>query len=275
VRYRRSTVVTAIVAVLLIIVYLFPVYWELVTSLKTEAEVFRAIPSFWPEQITFKNYLRPFLEDVYIYFLRNSILVAIGSVALNIPPAILAAYAFSRYKIKHARDLFFWALTNRMGPAAAFIIPYYAVYSTLGLIDTIWGLIIAYSIFNLPFAIWLLKGFIDGLPRELEDSARVDGCSELQVLRRVVLPVLKPGIGVSSLFTFIFSWNEYLFASILTVTYNSRTLPSGLFGFVTVAGIKWAEMAATSLVASIPPLIFIYFMQRYMVAGLTFGAVKG
>jgi len=135
--------------------------------------------------------------------------------------------------------------------------------------------VIAYSIFSMPFAIWLLKGFIDGLPKDLEDSALVDGCSGLGMLRHIVLPILRPGLGVAALFTFIFSWNEYLFASILTVTYESRTLPSGLFGFVTVAGIKWTEMAATALVASIPPLIFIYLMQKYIVAGLTFGAVKG
>jgi multiple sugar transport system permease protein len=160
-----------------------------------------------------------------------------------------------------------------MAPPAVFIVPFFLIFTRLGLRDTRIGIILLYCIFNLPFAIWLLKGMIDSIPKELDEAAYIDGCSLLGVLWNVILPLAKPGIMTTAILTWIFAWNEYLFAAILT-SVNARTITTGLAEFVTVIGTNWGEMAAVSVVCLIPAVIFIGIAQRHIIAGLTFGAVK-
>jgi len=161
-----------------------------------------------------------------------------------------------------------------MGPEAAFIIPYYLMMNRLGLYDNTLGLILCYSLFNLPLAIWLMKSGLDVVPREMDEAALVDGCSISKLLRYVVLPMATPSIAAASILVFIFSWNEYLFASVLTGL-RARTITVGLLGFITTVGIRWGEMAAVSMVALIPTLVTVAVLQKYIVSGLTLGAVKG
>ena len=256
---------------------LFPLYWTFLVSTRTKIALFdKPVPYVTGFEV--ENYSRPFLVDLYGHYLLNSLIIASGNAVLVLAMAIPAAYALSRFKIRGRENIFFWLITNRMAPPAIFIIPLYLIFSgsvfrCIRLIDTHLGMILVYCIFNLPFAIWLLKGMIDGLPIELDEAAVVDGCSYLGILRRIIIPVAKPSIVVTGVLIWLFSWNEMLFASILTST-RANTITAGILKFVTVVGVDWGEMAAVSIACLIPAAILVGFAQKHVVAGLTFGAVK-
>jgi multiple sugar transport system permease protein len=191
--------------------------------------------------------------------------------------ALLATYALSRYPLAGKDNIFFWTITNRMAPASAFLLPLFLMFTfkigNFMLFDTQIGLILLYCVFNLPFSIWLMKGIVDGIPIELDEAAMIDGAGTIGVLLRVILPLSAPGLAVTAILSWIFAWNEYLFAATLT-SVQARTITTGLAEFVTVTGTNWGEMAATATLVLIPSLVFVSFAQRYIVTGLTFGAVK-
>ena len=261
-----------LVCILLTIITLFPIYWMVIISLRSKLEIF-AGPKLYQTSIFADNYYRPLFKDIYGKFLINSLIIATGNTGLVMLLAIFATYAFSRFKIRGSGSLFFWTITNRMAPPAAFILPFFLIFTKIRLIDTHIGLILLYCIFNLPFAIWLLKGMIDVIPKELDEVAAIDGCSILGTIWHVILPVAKPGLAVTAMMIWIFSWNEYLFASIMT-SMKARTITTGLAEFVTVIGTNWGEMAAVSVVCLLPAVIFLGYIQKYIITGLTFGAVK-
>lgn len=273
-RNRGGTKLTLIYlgCVSLIIITLFPIYWMVIVSLRSKLEVF-AGPKLYQTSIFADNYYRPLFRDIYGKFLINSLIIATGNTGLVVPLAMLATYALSRFKIRGREGLFFWTITNRMAPPAAFLLPIYLIFSKIRLIDTHIGIILLYCMFNLPFAIWLLKGIIDVIPRELDEAAAIDGCSIMGIIWHVILPVAKPGLAVAAMMTWLFSWNEYLFASVLT-SWNARTITTGLAAFVAIRGVNWGEMAAISVVCLLPAAIFLGFAQKYIITGLTFGAVK-
>jgi len=266
-----------LVLVAITIAIIFPIYWTFLVSTKLKIELLdRPVP--YPTRFASENYSRPFVKDIYGQYLMNSILVALGNVGLVLLLAIPATYGLSRFKIKGKENLFFWLITNRMAPPAAFIIPLYLIFSGkvlsfINLIDTHLVLILTYCLFNLPFAIWLLRGTIDSLPVELDEAAYVDGCSNLGILWKIIIPLAKPTIVVTAILTWLFSWNEMLLASILTST-RASTITPAIIKFVTMAGTDWGEMAAVSIVCLIPAFVFLGFTQRYIIAGLTFGAMK-
>jgi len=261
-----------LVCILLTIITLFPIYWMVIISMRSKLEIF-AGPKLYQTSIFADNYYRPLFKDIYGKFLINSLIISTGNTGLVLLLAMFAAYAFSRFRIFGSGTLFFWTITNRMAPPAAFILPFFLMFTKIRLIDTHIGLILLYCIFNLPFAIWLLKGMIDVIPKELDEVAAIDGCSILGTIWHVILPVAKPGLAVTAMMIWIFSWNEYLFASILT-SMKARTITTGLAEFVTVIGTNWGEMAAVSVVSLLPAVIFLGYIQKYIITGLTFGAVK-
>ena len=270
---KLEDVAAKILVALATLFTLFPLYWLIITSFKTRLEVIGGI-YFLPKTVNLYNYYRPLFEDVYGAYLRNSFILSSLEILICLPPAILAAYAFSRLKFKADNHFLFWFLTNRMAPPAAFLIPYWTMYTFLGLFDTIQGLLIINSIGNLPFAIWVLKGFIDAVPRDVEEAAYIDGYTFWQMLRRIMLPMLKPAIAVSALFVFIFTWNEMLFASLLTTSPAAMPLTGGLLHYVSQIWVNWSEIAALSLIAMAPVLAAIYFLQKHIATALTFGAVR-
>ncbi|MEN3184558.1 MAG: carbohydrate ABC transporter permease [Atribacterota bacterium] len=271
-RKTLRLVLVYVVCILIAVFTLFPIYWMFVVSARTKLEVFSG-PRLIQTSFYAFNYYRPFFRDVYGRYLVNSLIIASGNTLLVISLAVLATYAFSRFRVPGSSNLFFWTITNRMAPPAVFIVPFFLIFTRLGLRDTRIGIILLYCIFNLPFAIWLLKGMIDSIPKELDEAAYIDGCSLFGVLWNVILPLAKPGIMTTAILTWIFAWNEYLFAAILT-SVQARTITTGLAEFVTVIGTNWGEMAAVSVVCLIPAVIFIGIAQRHIIAGLTFGAVK-
>ena len=261
------------------LVTLFPIYWMFVISAKSRSDLF-GIPSFLLTSFYADNYVSTLTNPTFQGYMVNSIVVATSNSLLVTVLALLATYALSRYPLVGKENIFFWTITNRMAPPAVFLLPLFLLYTkafTIGdwkIYDTRLGLILLYCVFNLPFAIWTLRGIIDAIPKELDEAAMVDGANLLQTLTRVIIPLARPGLAVTAILTWVFAWNEYLFAATLT-SVHARTITTGLAEFVTVTGTNWGQLAATAMVTMIPAIVFLGLVQRHIVAGLTFGAVKG
>jgi multiple sugar transport system permease protein len=262
----------------LTLITLLPIYWLFVISARSRVELF-SVGRFLQTSFYAKNYTEPLTDPVFQRYLFNSLIVATANALLVAVLAVLATYALSRWRLGGADNIFFWTITNRMAPPAAFALPLFLLYTRIfragdwSLFDTRIGLILLYCVFNLPFAIWLMKGIMDSIPIELDEAAFVDGASRSTVLWRIIVPLAAPGIAVTVILSWIFAWNEYIFAASLT-SVRARTITTGLAEFVTVTGTNWGEMAAVATISMLPALIFLVFVQRYIVMGLTFGAVK-
>jgi ABC-type glycerol-3-phosphate transport system permease component len=261
------------------LITLFPIYWMFVVSAKSRVELFGA-PTFLIKSFFSENYWATLTNTSFQGFMINSIVIATSNALLVTTLSLLATYALSRYKLSGKENIFFWTITNRMAPPAAFLLPLFLLYTQVFVIgdwkmfDTRIGLILLYCVFNLPFAIWTMRGVIDAIPPELDEAAFVDGASTRQVLIHVILPLARPGLAVTGILTWVFAWNEYLFAATLT-SVRARTITTGLAEFVTVTGTNWGQMAATAMLTLIPAVLFLALVQKHIVAGLTFGAVKG
>ncbi|MCY3944861.1 MAG: carbohydrate ABC transporter permease [Anaerolineaceae bacterium] len=257
---------------------LIPIWWMFVVSMRSRVELFSR-PNLAISRFYVENYSNVLGDSSFQRYMTNSVVVSTCNAALVMTLALLATYALSRYKLVGRDNIFFWLITNRMAPPAAFLLPLFIMFTRsfrVGdwtLFDTQIGLILLYCVFNLPFAIWLLKGVVDGIPIELDDAAMIDGAGLGGVLRHVVIPLAAPGLAVTGILSWVFSWNEYLFAANLT-SVEARTITTGLAEFVTVTGTNWGELAAMSMITLIPSAIIVIVAQRYIVMGLTFGAVK-
>ncbi len=256
----------------IVVAFMFPIYWMIATSFKQPLDILTPVPKilFSP---TLENYAHLIEESEFGRYLLNSLIVSVASTALVCTLGFLAAYSFARYDVGGGQ-LTFFILSTRMFPPIAVVIPYFLIFRSLRLIDTRLGLILCYTMFNLPFAIWLLMGFIKDVPVGLEDSARIDGYTPIQALWKVVVPLVAPGLAVTAIFCLLFSWNEFLFGFLLT-RFVATTATVGVSGFWTQRGILWGPMCAAATTAVAPMFIFTLFLQRYIVRGLTFGAVKG
>uniref|UniRef100_A0A7C1FGI3 Carbohydrate ABC transporter permease n=1 Tax=Caldilinea aerophila TaxID=133453 RepID=A0A7C1FGI3_9CHLR len=255
-----------------------PIYWMIVVSSRSRVQLFDA-PTLLIRSFYIQNYTGPLSDPVFQRYLLNSLYVSVGNALVVTVLALFATYALSRWRLPGADNIFFWTITNRMAPPAAFLLPLFLLYTQVfrignwALFDTQIGLILLYCVFNLPFAIWLMKGIMDGIPIEIDEAAMVDGAGQWTVLWRVIVPLAAPGLAITFILSLIFAWNEYLFAATLT-SVNARTITTGLAEFVTVTGTNWGQMAAVATISILPALIFLVFVQRYIVTGLTFGAVK-
>ncbi len=257
--------------------FLFPLYWLLLTSLKAQADQFSMPPVWWTKRLTLEYYRAIFLESSVRSLAWNSVVVCAGSTLLSILAGTMGAYSLSRFRLPYGLNhhLSLWILSTRMFPPIVSIVPLFLIMRYFDLVDTRLALVLAYSVFNLPFVVWMMKGFFDELPRELEESARVDGDTPFGAFRRIILPLVTPGIAATAIFCMIVSWNEFLFALILTQTDSALTLPVGIANQVTQYEIRWGAMSAAGIVAMVPMFIFALLVQRFLVRGLSLGAVKG
>ena len=270
-----STVLLYVVIAFVLVIIAFPIYWLISTSLKPGVESLTNPPTYIPSRLVFDNYLAV-LKSENVKFLRNSLIVAVASTFLTTIMGAMAAYALSKTYIAFwiRRALMLWILVTRIFPPITTAIPYYVIIKNLGLADTHAALIITYVSYGLPFVIWLMLGFFQDLPADIEKAAIVDGCSMWQRFRQVVLPLTLPGLAVTAIFAFIYSWNEFLYASILT-SFTAKTLPVVISTFISDQYLRWGEMSAMGSLMIIPVMIFALATQKYLVRGLTFGAVKG
>jgi multiple sugar transport system permease protein len=254
-----------------------PVYWMVTVSLKNEVDQFATPPRWVDFSPTLAHYLDAFFARSFGQYLIASATVAAASTVCATVIGTLAAYGLSRFRLRAGLDrrLSIWILSTRMFPPIVSAVPLFLMMRDLRLLDTMTALVVVYTAFNLPFVVWMMRGFFQELPRELEEAAMVDGDSRLGALARVILPLVTPGLAATAVFCLIMSWNEFLLALVLTQTDRAMTLPVGIAGRVTQYEIKWGVMSAAGVVAMLPILVFALAAQRYLVRGLSLGAVKG
>ncbi len=249
----------------------FPILWLVLTAFKLPKDAYSTKLFFSP---TFQNFIEIFTPPrSFAPLVLNSTLVSFSTILIGIPVATMAAYAFSRYQFFGKNSLLVSVLSTQFVPPVVIVLPFFSLFRRLHLVDTRTALVILNLSFVLPFAIWMIKGFIDGIPREIEQAAAVDGCNPFQVLWHVTIPTIMPGVITSAVFGFIQAWNEFLFALIITQR-HATTLTVGLMSLNTERGILWEQMAATSLIIMVPIFILSFSIRRYFIAGLTMGAVK-
>lgn len=252
---------------------LLPIYWILSSSIKPQRDFFVNPPAFLFAP-TAANYQQALSDLQFLTYLRNSIIVSLSTTVVTLAVASLAAHALARYNFPGNKVIAIAILSARLVPGATMIMPYYVLFRWYGLINTIPGLVLAYVGFSLPFACWLLYGFFLEVPSEIEDSARMDGCSDFGVFWRIVLPLTRPGLAAAAILVFLGTWNEFLFALVLAGR-DTRTLPVYLATFIGERNVFWGNLFAVASVMVVPCLILVLLVQRSLVRGLTAGAVKG
>jgi ABC-type glycerol-3-phosphate transport system permease component len=252
-----------------------PFLWMLSTSLKDPAEVALRDPTIFPRSFAVENYAAAFARGNLGRYFINSVIVAVATTALSVAIATLSGYAFARYRLPGGRALLFGILATQMFPAILLAIPLYILIRNLGLLNSQVGLILVYTTFALPFSVWVLRNYFLTIPRDLDDSALIDGATRLQALRTVILPVAMPGIAATSLFSFILSWNEFLYANTFISSVDRRTLPAGLQSLIGEFTTDWGMLMAGAVVTTIPIVVVFFFVQRQLTQGLAAGAVKG
>lgn len=251
---------------------LIPFLWLIITAFKRRTDIMSPSPKilFSP---TLSNFFEAFVQGEFAFSLQNSLLAAVGSTTLCLLIGLPAAYAFSRFRVFGEKHVYFYVLTTRMAPGIALVLPLYMLFQRVGILGTVTAVIIAHTTLNLALVIYLMRNFFNDIPRELDEAALTEGATEWHVFMKILLPLARPGIAVTAMIAFLFSWNEFLFAFMIGGS-GAQTLPAAFPGLVTPHGTYWGQLAAASVVVSIPVLIMIWFIQRHLTRGLTFGAVK-
>ncbi len=253
------------------VLLMLPIYWLINMSLKTNNEILGGL-TLLPSAPTFDNYVQIFTDPAWYSGYLNSITYTVMNTVMSVAVALPAAYAFSRYSFLGDNHLFFWLLTNRMAPAAVFLLPFFQLYQNIGLFDTHLGVALAHMLFNVPLAVWILEGFMSGVPKEIDETAAIDGYSFPRFFFRLFLPLIRSGIGVTAFFTFMFSWVELLLARTLT-TVNAKPIAATMTRTVSASGIDWGLLAAAGVLTIIPGALVIYFVRNYIAKGFALGRV--
>ncbi|MDO6708591.1 carbohydrate ABC transporter permease [Photobacterium sp. 1_MG-2023] len=256
---------------LYILFLLLPIYWLLMMSFKTNEEILGGL-SFWPQHFTFDNYTVIFTDPSWYSGYLNSLTYVSMNTLISLFVALPAAYAFSRYRFIGDKHMFFWLLTNRMAPPAVFLLPFFQLYSSVGLFDTHIAVALAHCLFNVPLAVWILEGFMSGVPKEIDETAYIDGYSFPRFFVRIFLPMIRSGIGVTAFFCFMFSWVELLLARTLT-SVNAKPIVATMTRTVSASGIDWGVLAAAGVLTIIPGLLVIWFVRNHVAKGFALGRV--
>jgi glycerol transport system permease protein len=254
-----------------LVVLLLPIYWMLNMSLRDNNDIMSQM-AFVPLRPTLANYVQILTDRSWYWGYVNSFAYVSINTAITLVVALPAAYAFSRYRFLGDKQLFFWLLTNRMAPAAVFLLPVFQLYSTLGLIDHYIAVALAHTLFNVPLAVWILEGFMSGVPREIDETARIDGYSVPRFFLTVFIPLIRAGVGVTAFFCFMFSWVELLFARTLTIT-EAKPIAAVMTRTVGASGLDWGLLAAAGILTIVPGGLVIYFVRNYIAKGFALGRV--
>ncbi|SFU10224.1 carbohydrate ABC transporter permease [Sedimentitalea nanhaiensis] len=262
---------SAVVMGLYLLFLLLPIYWLVNMSLKTNSEILGAF-SLWPRDITLANYAKILTDPSWYMGYVNSLTYVVMNTVISLSVALPAAYAFSRYTFMGDKHLFFWLLTNRMAPPAVFALPFFQLYSSVGLFDTHIAVALAHCLFNVPLAVWILEGFMRGVPKEIDETAYLDGYSFPRFFIRIFIPLIASGIGVVAFFTFMFSWVELLLSRTLT-TVDAKPIAAIMTRTQGAAGIDWGVLAAAGVLTLVPGALVIYFVRNYIAKGFALGRV--
>jgi len=275
---RRSRCVDgarwAVVLVSLLLV-LFPFYWMINTSLKPASEIFLSPPTFVSSNWSLDAYATVLTERPFARYFLNSLVVTLGTTVLSVTLAAFAAYGFTRFFPRGATPFVVFLLFTKMLPETLLIIPYFQLMSSVGLLNSYFALILAYSSFALPFSVWMLIGFFRSIPRDIDEAAKIDGASYLQTFFLVILPLARPGLVAVALFTFLIAWNSYLWALVLTTDASMHVLSVGVANMVGEYRVQWNELMAAAVIAAVPVMLLFALLEKHLVNAITSGAVKG
>jgi multiple sugar transport system permease protein len=275
-RSLLSRILLNVVAWSIVFVIAFPLVWMILTSVKPQFELFRIPPTILPQEVTFEHYLRVLVETPFLKYFRNSVILSVGTTVLVIVIATLGAHSLVRFSYPGRERLAQLVLFTYLLPSVVLIIPLYLLMVSLGIANTLFSLMLAYTTFALPFALWLLRSFMQGIPQDLEAAALVDGASRMEAFFDVILPQAVPGIISTALFTFILAWNEYLYALVLVNTDEARPLTTGVMNMlITAFNIEWSLLMAASVMMSLPVIIVFALLQKHLTRGFGAGGVKG
>jgi multiple sugar transport system permease protein len=274
IRKTGFTIGTFILLAVILIFLLFPFYWTFVTSIKPNSEIYSAVVRYWPENPTLFSYKRLFLDYDFLKPLGNSFFVALCTTLVSLTVSTLAAYAFSRFQFPGRKPLMIMFLTNNMFPVVLLLIPLFSIMRQIGILYTPMALILSYTTFTIPFSVWLINGYLQDLPKSMEEAAMIDGANRVGAFIYVVLPVLMPGIVATGVYVFMTSWNEYTFAVMFTNSAN-RTIPVSLRMLIGQLGVQWDLITTGGIITIIPVCFMFFFAQKRLVEGLTAGAIKG
>lgn len=277
-------IIIYMLALLLCIYVLAPYAWLIISSISTKADLLKKPLNWWPSHPSLQSYLdimfgtsggTTAVVNQFKYALRNSLIVSVIVTMIALAAGVLAAYAFARFRFRMKKSLFYSVIITQMIPPVALLIPMYVIYLKLGFVDSKAGLILIHLSLALPFVIWIMKGYLTNLPMDLEDAARVDGCSQMQAFLRIILPLSAPGLASTAIFIFIISWNEFFYAVNLTSSIAAKTVPVMITEFSSKAGYDFVMVSTAGVIASLPPLLLSLVFQKFIISGLTAGAVKG
>jgi glycerol transport system permease protein len=263
---RKNAVMVAYIVFLML-----PIYWLINMSLKTNQEILSTF-SLWPQQISFDNYLLIFTDPSWYNGYINSIIYVLMNTVISLAVALPAAYAFSRYRFIGDKHLFFWLLSNRMAPPAVFALPFFQLYSSVGLFDTHIAVALAHTLFNVPLAVWILEGFMRGVPREIDETAYIDGYGFFNFFRKIFMPLIASGVGVAAFFCFMFSWVELLLSRTLT-SIEAKSIAATMTRTVSASGLDWGVLAAAGVLTIVPGALVIYFIRNHIAKGFALGRV--
>ncbi|MBX5010375.1 carbohydrate ABC transporter permease [Rhizobium lentis] len=270
-KFKPAGNLSWVVTTLYILFLLLPIYWLINMSFKENAEI-TGVFTLWPAAPTLHNYRVIFTDPSWYNGYINSIIYVVMNTVISVAVALPAAYAFSRYRFLGDKHLFFWLLTNRMAPPAVFALPFFQLYSAFGLIDTHIAVALAHCLFNVPLAVWILEGFMSGVPKEIDETAYIDGYSFPRFFIKIFIPLIASGVGVAAFFCFMFSWVELLLARTLTTT-AAKPISAIMTRTVSAAGLDWGVLAAAGVLTIIPGALVIYFVRNYIAKGFALGRV--
>ena len=260
-------------SLVIILFAVVPFLWTVVSSLKLEGDIYT--PGFWPKTPTINNYLGVLNDSTMMGYFWNSVVISLGSTIVSTLISMLAAYGFSRYKFPGRNTLLYSIMFTRVLPRVTLLIPFFVILTQIGLMNTQASLMLVYLIIGMPVSVWLMKGYIDSVPYEVEEAANIDGCGPIRTLVRVVIPMIAPSIAAIAMYSFILAWNEFLFPRVLTTDPSVRPISVGLAFYIDDVKVQWGMLMAASVIMSIPAIIVFSFAQKYIVRGLSEGAVKG
>ena len=273
----RKNVILCIISILILCFLLFPLFWTLITSLKTEKEIFSNPPTFYPHDLNTQSYAAQVETGDFNMFrsFANSFLISVGSMMIAVVLAVPASYAIAKYRFKGRKIMLLFFLVTQMLPVSVLLTPMFIMFKRMHVYNTWWSAILADATIGIPFSVLILKNYFASIPKELEEAAYIDGCTRFGAFMRILVPVAKPGIIVCAVFSFLYSWGDLAYGMTFILDQQKRPITAGIFNFMGQYGTKWSYLSAFAIVTIIPVALIFIFMQKYIIAGMTNGAVKG
>lgn len=274
---RKKNIIYCMISILLLCVLLFPLYWIFVTSIKTEKEVFQIPPTFWPKVLNTKSYLAQVKIGDFNMFrsFANSMVISIGAMVISIVLAVPASYGIAKYHFKGKKAIILGFLITQMLPVSVLLTPLFITFQKMHLYNTWWSTIISDATIGIPFSVLILKNFFASIPKDIEEASYIDGCNKFTGFIRVLIPIAKPGVVVCGVFSFLYGWGDLAYGMTFILDQERRPITAGIFNFIGQYGTKWSYLTAFAVVTIIPVALIFIFMQKYIISGMTSGAVKG